>query len=196
MSSELTRAVVAFAGDRCLAAGPLEIVVPRVKGELDRAPMAAVLIFDAETSEQVEIDFRGAVADVMARVSSGTAPVGRGPGRPRLGVVAREVTLLPRHWAWLSEQPGGSSVALRKLVEAAIKGNAGADAKRRALAAADRFMSVVAGNRPGYEEASRALFGGDARRFYGLTENWPTDIRDHARTLANRVFDSGTENKT
>jgi uncharacterized protein len=125
----------------------------------------------------------------------------RGPGRPKLGVVAREVTLLPRHWDWLNDQPGGASVALRKLVEAARVTQAAADRRRLAQQSADRFMSAVAGNEPGYEEAARALYSGDRVRFEESMVAWPADVRRHAMQLATAAFDDGaaevpaTENK-
>ena len=105
-----------------------------------------------------------------------------------MGVVAREVTLLPRHWEWLSGQPGGASVALRKLVEEAGRANVGRDRARRAQEAAYRFMSAMAGDLPGFEEATRAFFAGDTTRFAELTEPWPIDIRDHARGMAEASF--------
>jgi hypothetical protein len=112
----------------------------------------------------------------------------RGRGRPKLGVVAREVTLLPRHWQWLSVQPGGASVAIRKLVEEARKANAGKNRVRRAREVAYRFMSAMAGNLSGFEEATRALFGKDSERFQSLTDSWPRDVRDYARKLAAAAF--------
>jgi hypothetical protein len=108
----------------------------------------------------------------------------RGPGRPRLGVVAREVTLLPRHWDWLSGQPGGASVALRKLVEEARRANAGKDRVRRSQEAAYRFMSAIAGNLPGFEEAARALFARDPERFADCIRGWPADVQQHLARLA------------
>src|ERR1700739_3037247 len=69
------------------------------------------LIFDEQTGRVVDIDPRYPPDAETAR-----------PGRPKLGVVAREVTLLPRHWDWLATQPGGGSVALRKLVGEARRG--------------------------------------------------------------------------
>ncbi len=107
-----------------------------------------------------------------------------------MGVVAREVTLLPRHWDWLNGQPGGASVALRKLVEEARRANAGRDRVRRAQEAAYRFLSALAGNLPGFEEATRALFASDRTRFQEMVEPWPEDVRDHAKTLANAAFQS------
>ncbi len=158
---------------------------------IDEGASAPVLIFDDATSELVEIDFRGTVGEVLSRLSpvvteEEVSP--RRPGRPRLGVVAREVTLLPRHWEWLNSQPGGASVALRKLVEEARRSSEGKDRVRRSQEAAYRFLSAMAGNEPGYEEALRALFAGDRARFDALAESWPPDVRDHARMLAAAAF--------
>jgi hypothetical protein len=140
----------AFAGVRRIASGDLTEVALKVKAIVDQGEDAPILIFDDATAELIELDFRGAREDVLRRLSDrvprqtgGVEPeAARGPGRPKLGVVAREVTLLPRHWQWLSSQPGGASVALRKLVEEARRANAGKDCVRRSQEAAYRFMSV------------------------------------------------------
>ena len=124
--------------------------------------------------------------------ASQRAEPARGPGRPKLGVVAREVTLLPRHWEWLNAQPGGASVALRKLVDAARVTHADNDRRRLAQQSADRFMSALAGNEPGYEEAARALYAGDRDRFERSMVAWPADVRDYAVQLASAAFDDGT----
>ncbi|MGE0040339.1 MAG: DUF2239 family protein [Vicinamibacterales bacterium] len=192
---------IAFEGDRLIAVGGIVDVALATKAALDRGPAGAVLVFDAETSAAVELDLRG-TADlvgrrVAARLGSAGAAVDdapaapeapRRPGRPRLGVVAREVTLLPRHWDWLAAQPGGASAAIRRLVESARRAPGGGDRVRRAQEAAYRFMSAMAGDERGYEEALRALYAGDAERFAAETEAWPADIRAHARTLAGRAF--------
>ena len=158
-----------------------------------------MLIFADLTGEQIELDFRGTAEDVVNRlqdpgkreealVSPGEGRDSpRGPGRPRLGVVAREVTLLPRHWSWLNEQPGGASVALRKLVEEARRSNVAKDRVRRAQERTYRFMTAVAGNLPGFEEATRALFAWDLDRFKVLIESWPRDIRLHLFKLAQEL---------
>ena len=104
-------------------------------------------------------------------------------------MVAREVTLLPRHWDWLGTQPGGASVALRKLVEEARRVNADKDRLRQSQEAAYRFMSPMAGHLPGFEEATRALFAPDAARFHALIAPWPNDVREHTTTLAAQVFE-------
>ena len=112
----------------------------------------------------------------------------RRPGRPKLGVVAREVTLLPRHWEWLNGQPGGASVALRKLVEEASRAKVGLDRARRARDAAYRFLTAMAGDMPGFEEAIRALFAGNSEGFQSQTEAWPPDIRDYSYRMAEAAF--------
>ena len=187
---------IAFEGERRIASGDLQAVARAAKQTLDQRRDASVLIFNGSTSEPVDLDFRGSLEDVLARLPapSDTAiaepelPPNRGPGRPKLGVVAREVTLLPRHWEWLAQQAGGASVAIRKLVEEARRGGDDKDRIRRAQEAAYRFMSVMAGNRPHFEEATRALFAPDPVRFKALIAGWPADIRDHAAELAERAF--------
>ncbi len=182
----MTQNIIAFEGTRRVAAGPLATVVAAAKPVVDRAGNGQVLLFDAVTSQPVEIDFRGSLDDVLARIDPKPAvnDAARGPGRPKLGVVAREVTLLPRHWEWLKEQPGGASVALRKLVDQARKDSGDRDRKRHATEAAYRFMIAVGGNLPEFEEATRALFSGDRKWFAQSTARWPADVRDHAVALA------------
>ena len=190
---------IAFEGDRCIASGDLHDVARAAKQKLDRRQDASILVFDGRNSGPVEIDLRGSLDDVLARLpdiadvraadDDAASPAPRGPGRPKLGVVAREVTLLPRHWEWLARQSGGASVALRKLVEAARRTGEGGDRLREAQEAVYRFMSVMAGNRPHYEGAVRALFAGDCRGFEKLIAEWPVDVRDHTAKLAERAFD-------
>jgi hypothetical protein len=204
MNSESLRCI-AFAGSRCIAAGPLGEVARQVKESADAHPLARILVFNALTSEPVEIDCRGSVADVMSKIP---APAPRadapppdapppalpaGPGRPRLGVVSREVSLLPRHWEWLSGQPGGASVALRKLVEHARRASGSADRIRQAQNATFQFMSAMAGNLDGFEEAARALFAADRPRFEALLAAWPDDIRQHLHELAGAAFAAGSD---
>jgi uncharacterized protein len=174
----------AFAGSRRIASGPVIEVALQAKVAVDRGE--TVQIFDDATGQPVEIDFRGSATDVRERLAPRDArpEVPRGPGRPKLGVVAREVTLLPRHWEWLSAQPGGASVALRKLVEEARRAGGEKDRARRARDTAYRFMSALAGNFENFDEAAQALFAGDGERFARMVATWPADIRDHAAQLA------------
>jgi uncharacterized protein len=180
----------AFKGQRRLASGSLAEVALAVKGAAERES-EPIAIFSDSDGRPVDLDLRGNPDEVLARFPD-VAPLAdiaapnepRGRGRPRLGVVAREVTLLPRHWEWLSAQPGGASVALRKLVDDARRSRGDRDRQRAARDAAYHFMSAMAGNLPHFEEASRALFADDRRRFTDQIASWPADIRDHVVRLA------------
>ena len=194
MSSHDSQSCTAFDGHALIASGALTEVALAVKRLLDRHPARMPLIFDDATGQPVEVDLRGSADEVLARLQPaavGDAP--RGAGRPRLGVVAREVTLLPRHWYWLNSQPGGASVTLRKLVEEARRNVSAKDRARIAGEAADRFMRTVAGDLAGYEEASRALWRGNRDAFNRHTRGWPKDVRDHARRLAAIARDAQAE---
>ena len=188
----------AFAGDRLLASGSLAEVAIAVKMASGDSGHAPILIFDDATGYSIDLDLRGSHRDIVARlpqlaVPAATAePEARGRGRPKLGVVSREVTLLPRHWEWLNARPGGASVALRKLVEDARRATADADRLRAARDAAYHFMAAMAGDRPGFEEASRALFAGDAARLADLIAAWPADIRSHLMRLVAAGSHAGT----
>ncbi len=196
LSWDRTTPCIAFEGWRAIAAGPLAEVAVKVKTVIDRGPRGPVLVFDDSTSEQIEIDFTGTPQQVASRLpekpaetTEGAAPAAiRGRGRPKLGVIAREVTLLPRHWDWLTQQPGGASVALRKLVEEARRTSAPRDQLRVAQESAYRFLSAIAGNLPNYEETLRALFAGKSKPFTALIKAWPDDIQKHAIRLARRSF--------
>jgi hypothetical protein len=193
---------IAFQADRRVAEGALADVVRALKAAADASPDQPILVFDLATSAPIDLDLRGSVEEVLARLpchgggpQTTAAPTDaerRGPGRPRLGVVAREVTLLPRHWDWLGSQPGGASVAIRKLVEQARNVQAGKDRIRLATEAVYRFAHAMAGDRPHYEDAMRALFAADRAGFEAMTQDWPVAIRDHARRLAAPAFDGAT----
>lgn len=180
----MQKTYTAFAGTRKMARGPLEDVIRTTKECLDAEPELRVLIFDDETSREVDFDFRGSENDVVARATAGVAAEPKvGPGRPKLGVVSREISLLPRHWEWLERQPQGISAALRRLVDDARKRAPDEDRARLARAAASRFMWVMAGDLPDFEEASRALFAADQKTFSSLTKKWPKDVREHLEAL-------------
>ncbi|MGN6097047.1 MAG: DUF2239 family protein [Bosea sp. (in: a-proteobacteria)] len=189
----------AFRGDARLAHGPRPEVALAVKAALESDPTATILVFDDGTGRAVDFDLRGTPQDIVARLQEprppaeplAGPPVERGRGRPKLGVVAREVTLLPRHWEWLAAQPGGASQALRRLVEEARRSDGGRSRARRAQETAYAFISAMAGNREGFEEASRALFAGDAAGFAAHSRSWPPDIRAHAEALAADALRAG-----
>jgi uncharacterized protein len=196
----------AFAGTRLIARGAPLAVALAVKAEIEREGSengASVLVFDDRDARPVEFDLRGTEADIAERIAAQMrseegegAPAQdeppedapRGRGRPKLGVVAREVTLLPRHWDWLGAQPGGASVVLRRLVDAARHASEARQHVRAAQEAAHRFMTALAGNLPNYEDALRALYAGERGRFEEANAAWPEDVRDYARELAEAAF--------
>lgn len=189
MSSPNPVSWIAFARSKRIALGAPRDVATAVKKHVDAHDADGLLVFDAASSQPVEIDLRGALASVLKRLPEAAAPAvaeptERSPGRPKLGVVAREVTLLPRHWQWLAAQRGGASVALRQLVEEASRASSEKDRRRQAQESAYRFMLAMAGDRAGYEEATRALFASDLPRLKELISAWPRDIREHALSLA------------
>ncbi len=183
----MAKQVTAFKGSKRLAASTIDVVAPMVKQAMHDDPSASILIFRDDTGEQIDLDLRGSAGEIAARYSD-TAKPKAGPGRPKLGVVAREVTLLPRHWEWLNRQPGGASVTLRKLVEAASKSGEG-DQKRASQEACYRFISVLAGNLPNFEEATRALYAGDRATFQELIAAWPMDVQVYAFKLSENSWD-------
>lgn len=189
MTVPADQSLFAFAGHRLLARGPAAEVVAAVKAATDEGD--TVLTFDTVTGGVVDLDLRGDMAAVLARLTPATEPEKRGPGRPKLGVTAREVTLLPRHWDWLAGQPGGASVALRKLVEGALREAEGPDRARRAKEATYRFMTAIAGDLPGYEAATRMLFAGDGTAFDAAVEGWPEGVRDTVRGIAAGAWGDG-----
>ncbi|MEA1675550.1 DUF2239 family protein [Nitrospirillum sp. BR 11163] len=182
----------AFAGTRFLATGTLVEVALAAKAAQDAGDDGLIFIFNEATGRAVDVDLRGTVEAVRGRLApvfpADLTPAPARPGRPKLGVVAREVTLLPRHWEWLNSQPGGASVALRKLVDAARHANEGTDRVRQAREAAYRFMSTMAGDRTGFEEAARALFAGDHAGLETYSRDWPADVRTHSLRLAGPAF--------
>ena len=185
----------AFAGHDRIASGELLHVAMKAKQAYDADPARPVRVFDDADGKPVELPLELSAAEFLRLLSQPELPPparpeapARKPGRPRLGVVPREVTLLPRHWAWLAAQPGGASVALRKLVEEARRVSADGDRRRAAQETAYRFMQAMAGDLPGYEEVARALFAGDIGRFEEHSATWPDDVREHAALLAADAF--------
>jgi hypothetical protein len=200
----------AFEGSRCMASGTLREVALATKPVVDRWASSIspppILVFEVASSEVIDLDWRGTLADFEARLNAlnpvmtqampaapaeeppVAADAPRGPGRPKLGVSAREVTLLPRHWEWLARQPGGASVALRKLVETARLASETKDRVRHCGAVTYKFMSTMAGHEPGFEEASRALFAGDQAGFAARISSWPTDVQAHLHALSIHAF--------
>jgi hypothetical protein len=187
-SPEPSPRFVAFSGFRQVAAGDRAQVVSVLR-KLSTTEEALVRVFNDATGERIDLDLRPEAEVAPSSAAATQAPAAeasaaRPVGRPKLGVVAREVTLLPRHWEWLGSQPGGASVTLRRLVDESRKANEGRVSVRASRENAYRFMSEMAGDLPGFEEASRALFAGDKTRFESLAAPWPEDVRLQLAKLA------------
>jgi hypothetical protein len=194
MKSQANKTFTAFLGPQMVASGTLSEVAVALCGRLRNNPNVIPLVLDDDTGNQVELDLRGTCAEVEDRYAdkslalqpalSEEGPIAKGRGRPRLGVMAREVTLLPEHWDWLASQRGGASVALRKLVHEAKQANVERDQQRRTYERTYNVMVVLAGNLPCFEEASRALFAGELDRLAELATDWPADIGSYLMRLA------------
>lgn len=193
------RTFTAFAGERWIGTGAIEQTLTKAKEFLDRGETETVLVFEDQTGAQIDFDWRGSAEDVVARLAEHPCfiqlqeEVRTGPGRPKLGVVSREVSLLPRHWQWLEAQSGGISAALRRLIDEARKATQGKEEMTRARDAMSRFMWAIAGNLPGFEEASRALFADDYPLLLSTIEAWPKDIRTHLERLAVGALSAATK---
>lgn len=176
----------AFVGPDLLASGTIGEALTAVKRRYDGDESTLFAIFEDQTGRQVDFDLRGTLDEVLARAVPARSR--SGPGRPKLGVIAREVSLLPRHWEWLEQQPNGASAALRRLVDQARNTEPAEQRKRLAVEAAGRFVSAMAGNLPHYEEATRALYSRNGERFEELVRDWPRDVRVHAQRLASEAL--------
>ena len=173
----------AFSERTQIASGDLDTIIPRLKERYDIAPQETALIFDDLSGKQIDFDLRGTPEEALERAKLQIEPPAKA-GRPKLGVVPREVTLLPRHWDWLEAQPSGASAALRRLIDEARKREGDQFEARQAADVCCRVLGSLAGDLPGYEEATRALYARDRVGFVQQTSDWPTDIRAYALRLA------------
>jgi hypothetical protein len=168
----------AFLGWKRIATGSQEEMLRQIKTCLEAGPSdEPLLIFEDQTGTQVDFDLRGSIEEVLERVAP--KPLRTGPGRPRLGVISREISLLPRHWEWLEVQRSGASATLRRLVDEARKQGSAESDGRRAIEATGRVMTAIAGNLPGFEEAYRALYARDHVRLEQWVKEWPKDLREY-----------------
>ncbi len=189
---ENTKTYTVFEGHTILMQGNLSQVVVKVKKYLGVTTNSSVLIFSDETGKTIDFNFHGTEQDILKRLDVFVGPIKEneitGPGRPKLGVVSREVSLLPRHWEWLATQPGGASATLRQLVEAAKKKSTDNYSDKQLQERTYRFMSVLAGDLAGYEEALRALYKKDKKSFVEHIQNWPKDIKTYLFLLSKQIF--------
>ncbi|MDB5106686.1 MAG: hypothetical protein JWP91_4375 [Fibrobacteres bacterium] len=196
---EQANTYTAFEGGRLINRGPLPDVVLGIKRRMGRTEHTSALIFSDATGNTMDFNFQGTEKDVLRRLEvfvkddAAPEPENPGPGRPRLGVVSREVSLLPRQWEWLASQSGGASAVLRRLVDEAKRKSTDGNSVNRIQERTYKFMFAIAGDLPGYEEAIRALYKKDRKAFAMRMEGWPEDVKAHALDLAGPVFEAGAK---
>lgn len=195
MDQTSIQSYTAFDGHKLLTQGPLEDVVLKIKRHVKSNPNSNLLVFSDSSGKQMDFDLHGTEKEVLQKlkiylVPELSSPALVGPGRPKLGVVAREISLLPRHWEWLSTQSGGASATIRRLVDDAKKSSTGKDLVKQAQERTYKFMSAIAGDLPRYEEALRALYKKDKALFKSQIADWPTDVKDYTKNLSADVFAS------
>ena len=182
----------AFNNQHILIQGSLEKVVLKVKKQLEQHPSSDVLIFSDSSGKKMDFDLRGSENEVLARlekfIGKDALSTTSGPGRPKLGVISREVSLLPRHWEWLSTQSGGASASLRRLIDETKKQTSAREIIKQAQERTYKFMTTIAGNLSNYEDALRALFSKDKKLFEDHINDWPKDIKKQTIKLAGDVF--------
>jgi hypothetical protein len=182
----------AFEGHKLFFKGTLSEVVLKIKHQMGKAENTSILIFSDATGKVIDFNFQGSKTDVEKRlevfVTKNSVDENTGPGRPKLGVVSREVSLLPKHWEWLATQAGGASTTLRKLVDEAQKKSLTGHSTKNILEATHKFMSTLGGDLQGYEEALRALYRKDQKMFLSQIEDWPRDLQKHLIEISKKVF--------
>jgi len=183
---EQERTYSAFVGEQLISSGTFDKMIETVKAAFDLDSGTLFLIFEDQTGRQVDFDLRGTLEQVRARVFPATPKAG--PGRPKLGVTSREISLLPRHWEWLEQQPNGASAALRRLIDDARRQGPDEQKASQTREALVRIMSAMAGNQPGYESACRALYAGERAEFEELIRDWPADIRQYLLGRTHEAF--------
>lgn len=191
------QSILAFRDQTLLGAGPVVDVARVLQSLMAQGEAPNFLLFNAATGQQIDIELAADIAYIEQRYAPesnlndgvGAADgLRKSRGRPKLGVVGREVTLLPRHWEWLDHQRGGASAALRRLIDGERKSKVNEDRVRQAQDSTNRFIYAMAGNLEGFEEAVRSLYAGDKAGFLHHIRSWPTDIRQCATTFAREAF--------
>ena len=95
----------------------------------------------------------------------------------------RQIRLFHRHWSWLEAQPGSIDARLRQLVEQAARDPGGQYRTTAIKEACYWYMRDMAGDRPHFEDAVRALFANDTARLEQQMASWPCAIREHVTGL-------------
>lgn len=196
-TKQIQHTFTAFQNNNMLTSGqPWEVAIAlKAAMKVDRE--SEFLCFDDSKGSFIDLNLSGSYEDIIERYKPAEPTSQKNKhskaGRPSLGVISKEITLLPRHWEWLAQQESSASATLRKLVETAIKSNSQEELVRQAKATTDRFMISMLGDEINYENAARALYRGDKVQFRDLTRRWPADLRHHVMRLSAPVFQSSVD---
>ncbi|MES2802482.1 MAG: DUF2239 family protein [Bdellovibrionota bacterium] len=181
-----------FAGFKIISQGNIEEVAIATKKYLKKEDDVRLLIFSDLSGKQMDLDLSGADKDVIDRLSvykAAEASVSvSGPGRPKIGVKPREVSLLPLHWEWLSTQSGGASATIRRLVDEKMKAPTPKDKIKQTQESVYTFLNSIAGDLTNFEDAIRFLYRQDEAKFKDAIADWPKDLKKHTLTLSRGVF--------
>lgn len=181
----------AFDGSKIISQGTLAHIALSLKQKTREQKTATLLVFSDLTGRQIDIDLSGTDKQVLDRLkvySPQELQANTGAGRPKLGVMPREISLLPNHWEWLLNQDGGSSAVIRNLIDEKMKSRS-KDKVKSAQETTYKFLSAIAGDLPNFEEAIRFLYRKDKKKFSELISSWPKDIIKYSMMLASDVFE-------
>lgn len=192
--NNLKTTFTAFDAHSLIAYGDLAEVVLKIKGSIGKASISTILIFSDITGKTIDFNFHGSKQEILKRLEVYTsvqdAEPSSGPGRPKLGVVSREVSLLPRHWEWLATQRGGASATIRTLIEDTMKKASAGQSAKQIQDRVYQIMSVLAGDLSDYEEALRAMYKKDKKSFLGYIEGWPKDVQNYLVKSSKEIFEA------
>lgn len=145
-----------------------------------------VLVFNDQTGQQIDLDLSGSEDDLKQRYTE--VEYVKKVGRPKLGVISREITLQQKHWNWLDQQSSSASAVIRKLIDKELNDPSSESNIMLAKQAIDHFMLAMLGNMPNYEEATRALYQGNKSHFLALIHNYPKDLKVYLELKAQTAF--------
>ncbi|MCH7331632.1 DUF2239 family protein [Acinetobacter modestus] len=183
MNTQMT--YTAFLNEQCLASGLLADVAIAIQQHANQSN-STILIFNDQTGRQIDLDLSGSEQNIQQRYAE--PEMVKKVGRPKLGVISREITLQQKHWDWLDQQSSSASAVIRKLIDKELNDPNSESNRMLAKQATDRFMSAMLGNMPNYEEATRALYQGDREVFLDLIRDYPKDIKEYLTLKTQNIF--------
>tara|TARA_B100001013_G_scaffold338302_1_gene259147 strand:+ start:260 stop:835 length:576 start_codon:yes stop_codon:yes gene_type:complete len=180
---------IAIHNKSLIAQGELPAVIREAQRQF---PEAEPCLYKLDNGKRVDIDWRGDAEEVIKRLPAALVPPAEKRGRPKLGVISKEVTLLPEHWEWLSVQRGGASTTLRRLIDSAMSSMTPAQERRIKQDQLYSMMRVFE-DEAGFEAASRALYRLDEAAFSQAIGNWPEALQAIYQDKFHRLLSIGND---